>query len=178
VDGIGAGGWAIAQVAGQTIIIDSITGIAGANAAVISGRQYAAIELQYIGNNTFTVLNYTGNVGVLLTGGYVYEGGLTWMPVSTTYTQDPASGNPASTYCATTTINGLHGWRLPTQPELSALYSTFPNFSAALRAQGWTLNGTWSSTPAFAGAHYFVSFDLGGVYWGSDTFGYYVTCVR
>jgi hypothetical protein len=173
VSGIGAGGWKIAQAAGQTIIIDSITGISGANAAVISGSQYAAIELQYIGGGAFTVLNYTGNVGVLLPSGYVYEGGLTWMPISTTtYTQPNAA-----TLCAGT-INGLLDWRLPTQSELSALYSMYPNNSSVLTGQGWTLGITWSSTPFSAGFHYNVYLvnDIVGAY--SDTTLIYVTCVR
>jgi len=173
VNGIGAGGWKIAQAAGQTIIIDSITGISGANAAVISGSQYAAIELQYIGGGAFTVLNYTGNVGVLLPSGYVYEGGLTWMPISTTTYFQPN----AATLCAGT-INGLQDWRLPTQSELSALYSMYPNNSSVLTGQGWTLFSTWSSTPYSAGFHYVVYLDYGYVRAINDTIYYYVTCVR
>jgi hypothetical protein len=176
VSGIGAGGWAISQAAGQTIIIDGKTGIAGANAAVIRGSQYAAIELQYIGGGAFTVLNYTGNVGVLLPSGYVYEGGLTWMPVSaTTYTQPNAA-----TLCAGTLgmINGVTDWRLPTTSELSTLYSTYPNNSSVLTGQGWTLINAWSSTPYSAGSHYAVGLINGGVGSTFDTSTLYVTCVR
>jgi hypothetical protein len=179
VDGIGAGGWAIAQALGQSIIIDNITSIAGANAAVISGSQHAAIELQYIGGGVFTVLNYTGPVGVLLPGGYVYEGGLTWMPVAANgglgYTQPNAA-----TLCAGTAgmINGVTDWRLPTTSELSALYSTYPNNSSVLTGQGWTLNYTWSSTAFSAGFHYAVGLGYGYVSSSNDTITNYVTCVR
>jgi hypothetical protein len=175
VSGVGAGGWAIAQAAGQSIIIDSIPGISGANAAVVSGRQYAAIELQYIGSNTFTVLNYTGSVGVLLPGGYVYEGGLTWMPVSaTTYTQANAAA-----LCTGSTINGLNDWRLPTESELSAIYSMYPNNSSLLSGLGWTLlNQIWSSTLYSNGFHFTVILSSGRVNGYNDVIPYNVTCVR
>jgi hypothetical protein len=176
VEGTGTGGWALAQADGQLIIIENMAGKSGANAAVISGRQYATIELQYIGDGAFTVLNYTGNVSGLLPGGYVYQGGLTWMPVATNggngYIQPDASALCASR------INGLYGWRLPTLPELSALYSTYPGTSSLLTGQGWTLTGTWSSTPYSAGLHYAVNLGVGNVGAIGDASGFYVTCVR
>src|SRR5487761_2690148 len=104
--------------------------------------------------------------------GYVYQGGLTWMPISaTTYTW-----SAANTYCTTTTINGTSGWRLPTQLELSALYNAYPNNSSVLTAQGWTLIFTWSSTPYSAGSHYGVHLTFGGVGATYDTDTRYVTC--
>ena len=106
--------------------------------------------------------------------GYVYEGGLTWMPISaTTYTW-----SAANTYCTTTTINGTSGWRLPTQLELSALYTAYPNSSPVLTAQGWMLDTTWSSTPGSAGNHYLVYLNFGGVGATYDTNNFYVTCVH
>lgn len=101
--------------------------------------------------------------------GYVSQGGMTWMPVSmSTY-----SYAQATALCAGA-INGQTGWRLPAQAELSALYA-----SGALAGQGdWTLDGTWSSTPNGAGAHYFVLLNIGFVDWNFDTASNYVTCVR
>ena len=104
----------------------------------------------------------------VLPQGYVKQGGLTWMPVSSTeynYSQ-------ATTLCAGT-INGQTGWRLPTKDELSALYN-----SGAMKGQGWTLSITWSSTPDSAGDHYYVSLDSGSVYGNIDTNKNYVSCVR
>jgi hypothetical protein len=34
-------------------------------------------------------------------------------------------------------LNGLTGWRLPTQPKLSALYLAYPYNSAVLLGKGW-----------------------------------------
>jgi hypothetical protein len=161
VNGVGSGGWKITRNALQSIIINGISTNSGVT-GVISGSQYAAIELQYIGSNIWTVLNYTGNVGVLLSSGYVYEGGLTWMPVSTNVYQQAG----AVTLCEGV-INGVPGWRLPTEPELMALYSTYPNDqggwlgNSLLTVQGWSLYYTWSSTPSSAGNHYIVYLNIG-----------------
>lgn len=111
--------------------------------------------------------------GVCVTPSYVSQGGLTWMPVSSTvYTYAQATA-----LCAGT-INGQTGWRLPTQPELSALYSAYPNNSSVLTGQGWTLTYTWSSTPYSAGSHYVVILDGGVVIWTVDPATLVVTCVR
>jgi hypothetical protein len=128
------GGWWIVPGAGQAII----TTTGSTTTLPIAGSQYAAVELQYIGNNTFLELNYAGTVSPLsITAGYVYEGNLLWMPIgNTSYTW--SQGNA---YCATTMINGVAGWRLPSASELSALY-----ISGAFANQGWTLDWTLSST--------------------------------
>jgi hypothetical protein len=175
VNGVGAGGWTIATNPTQWIETKyiSVSPLVG----TISGLQYESIELQYIGNNTFAVLNYVGTnptTLVTLPAGYVSEGGLTWMPISgTTYSQDPAFGNPANTYCTTSTISGLTGWRLPTSAELSALYA-----SGAMNSQGWTLGNTWSSTPFSAGVYFYFNLRSAANYQLSDTNLIYVTCVR
>jgi Putative Ig domain len=105
----------------------------------------------------------------VLPAGYVVQGGLTWMPVTTLDTWTNANA-----YC-TTTINGQTGWRQPTQPELSALYT-----SGAMNGQGllWTLGITWSSTPFGAGGRYNVDLVGGFVGWDIETVGNYVSCVR
>ena len=70
--------------------------------------------------------------------GYVSQGGLTWMPLtSTLYTYAQAV-----TLCSGT-INGLNGWRLPTEQELINLGN-----SGAMNGQGWSLGvDLWSATP-------------------------------
>lgn len=52
-------------------------------------------------------------------------GGLLWL-------RDPAFEWNLDTYCATTTMLGVGGWRMPTQPEVEAFYAnrdTIPQFS-------------------------------------------------
>ena len=115
----------------------------------------------------------TVSFSVALPTDYVYSGSLIWMPVSSTvYTQPNAA-----TLCAGT-FSGLTGWRLPTDTELSALYTAYPNNSSVLIAQGWTLLYTWSSTPYSAGMHYSVVLSNGNVGAAFDTSALYVTCVR
>jgi hypothetical protein len=103
-----------------------------------------------------------------LSAGYVVQGGLTWMPVTST----PDTWTNADVYC-TTTINGLTGWRQPTQAELIALST-----SLAMAGQGWTLGNTWSSEPSGAGSHYYVSLTGGGGVSNNDGNNSYVSCVR
>jgi hypothetical protein len=67
----------------------------------------------------------------------VSQGGLTWLPVSSTQ----YSYADAATLCAGT-ISGLTGWRLPTVTELSALYTAYPSNSPVLLGYGWTLSYT------------------------------------
>lgn len=109
--------------------------------------------------------------------GYVIQGGLTWTPNITTvggwYGAGRADWNMANTYC-NTTINGLTGWRLPTQFELKSLYSS----GAAAGQPGWTLDYTWSSASVGAGFHYDVSLNIGVVGTSNDASYSYVSCVR
>jgi len=104
-----------------------------------------------------------------LAAGYVFQGGLTWMPVTSYKTWANADA-----YCTTTTINGLTGWRMPTQPELSALYA-----SGTMNGQGWALGGTWTSTQsATAGVHAWVGLGTGAIIWDFDASSNYASCVR
>ena len=117
-----------------------------------------------IAANTTSTVSFTVNpVG----GSYVVQGGLTWMPESWGYTYAQAV-----VLCAGT-INGQTGWRLPTQAELSALYS-----SGAMNGRGWTLYLTMSSTLDGAGLHAVVYLVDGSVHWYSDTSMSSVSCVR
>jgi len=101
------------------------------------------------------------------TAGYVTQGSLTWMPVTSTDTW-----TNANTYCTTSTINGVTGWRMPTRLELSVLYTI-----GAMNGQGWTLNYTWSSTP-FVANYYSVSLGNGLVNTNADATPLYVSCVH
>ena len=104
-------------------------------------------------------------------GNYVAQGGLTWMPVSSTqYTWSQASA------LCSGTINGQTGWRLPTDTELSALYA-----SGAMNGQGWTVSSTWSSTPVPNSVNGHVVFVLSFGYSSPVNDGsgqIYATCVR
>jgi len=66
VNGRGAGGWTIkGRNDRQVIVAQDILNIPDAPTATkIVGQQYDAIELQYVGDNTFSVLNFAGNLEV------------------------------------------------------------------------------------------------------------------
>jgi hypothetical protein len=79
----------------------------------------------------------------------------------------------ADTLCQTTTYNGKTGWRLPTQPELTAYAQSF-----TVAPQ---LGGIWSSTVApTATNHYVVSLNsrTGSAYIMADYSYLYVLCVQ
>ena len=168
INGVGAGGWKILQNSGQSTITKNIRGGGSATTTgSIIGAQYDAIELQYIGSNTFSVLNYVGSI-LALSAGYVFQGGLVWMPVSNiiyTYAN-------AATLCAGT-INGVNDWRLPTQAELSSLFN-----SRKMNGQGWALYDTWSSTYSLGNNHYVVDLAFGSSYPGDNMTSNLMTCVR
>ncbi|MDB5949632.1 MAG: hypothetical protein JWR65_1487, partial [Massilia sp.] len=65
----------------------------------------------------------------------VTNGALTWMPVTFS-----ANWTDANAFCTTSTINGLTGWRLPTEFDLSTLFA-----SGSMSGQGWSLQRTWTS---------------------------------
>jgi Protein of unknown function (DUF1566) len=109
-----------------------------------------------------------GSSGGTTTPSYVTQGGLTWMPETF---QDTWMN--ANAYCTNTTINGLTGWRMPTQSELSALYA-----SGLMNGQGWALSYDWSSTQNGAGNHYTVGLYDGSIHTTSDTSTFYVSCVH
>jgi outer membrane protein assembly factor BamB len=119
-------------------------------------------------NNVAASTTSTASFTAALPVGYVFAGGLTWMPESnTTYTYAQAV-----TFCSGTII-GLTGWRLPTESELQALSA-----SGAQYGQGWSLNWAWSSTPSSYG-HYIVDVQLVTTSGdASDTTPYTITCVR
>ena len=167
VNGVGTGRWTIIPNSGQSLITQSIPGNLISTVGPISGAQYSAIALQYIGNNTFTVLNYAGLVSSYPPA-YVLQGGLTWMPVSNT----AYNFANASVLCSGP-ISGRTGWRLPTQAELIALYN-----SGAMKDHGWTLTFTWSSSLDSSGAHYNYSLNHAADSVDSGASSLWVTCVR
>jgi len=143
---------------GQTVKVSHFT--SGANSTTV--------------NTTLTIGGVSDTYSSTTVNGYVVQGGLTWMPNNI----GPWAGgytdwNTANTYCTTATINGQTGWRLPTQPELSALYAS----GAIVAGLGWTKVLTWSSTSYEPGTHSVVDLDGGREYWLRDTFNN-VSCVR
>ena len=95
---------------------------------------------------------------------------LSWMPVSFLATWDNASS-----FCANSTINGSAGWRMPTEFELTNLYS-----SGAMNGQAWMLSRTWSSTIGAATSTKHLAVDLftGAASEQSSDNSAYVACVR
>jgi len=67
-------------------------------------------------------------------GASITLAGTTWAPVTRSDTW-----SNANSYCGSTTINGVNGWRLPTQFELASLFE-----SGLMNKQGWLLGVTWS----------------------------------
>lgn len=100
--------------------------------------------------------------------GYVSQGGLTWMPVTSSDTWVDANA-----YCDNTVINGLSRWRLPTKSELLSLFS-----SKAMNDNGWELGNTVSSMSGGAGYHYSIDLNVGTLMLYDDTYSAYLTCVR
>jgi len=111
-------------------------------------------------SDTFTTRTPVG-------GGYVYQGGVLWMPVSGTQ-----SWYSAYMLCASSTINGQTGWYLPYQSQLESLYS-----SGAMNNQGWALGETWTSTTD-SGNGIYVNLSTGSVSFSLLTYYQYVTCVH
>ncbi len=80
----------------------------------------------------------------------------------------------AVAYCAANSTNGLTGWRVPTEFELSNLY--YNKGSTALSAAGWALSWVWTTDPQYSG-HYVVRMSDGLPSY--DTSGLQaVSCVR
>jgi hypothetical protein len=107
------------------------------------------------------------------TGNDIVSNGVSWMSVTFTNTWTNANA-----YCTTTTINGLAGWRLPTEFELKALYT-----SGKMNGKNWTLGSTWSSTTAIVAGYVdarpvAISLSDGTTRIDTTNDGAYVACVR
>jgi hypothetical protein len=95
--------------------------------------------------------------------------GRTWSPVTALDTWANANS-----YCATTTINGSKGWRLPAELELADLYA-----SGSIAGHGWTLSRTWTSTAGvLAAQRKTVRLDDGIVGDEPEANTSYVACVK
>ena len=108
-----------------------------------------------------------------LPAGYVVSGGLTW-------TSNNGMGlfSDANGMCANKIESGADNWRLPTQQELSALYSAS---KSAFTTAGWSLQHTWTSTggeKVGAGYHYEVYLYSGTSGLATDKELMHVTCVH
>jgi hypothetical protein len=158
------GAFSFAATAGSGYVVSILTQPVGQTCFVTAGSG------QVLGNQTDMMVNCTAYTG--LPAGYAVQGGLTWMPVTSSRILTWVDANA---YCTGTAINGQTGWRLPTQPELNVLF-----FSGATDGQGWTLGYIWSSTPTDVGSHYAVVLDAFGQINSPslDTLKAYVTCVR
>lgn len=66
----------------------------------------------------------------------IVQGGLTWSDAKTGYVYNWADAN---TYCTTSTINALTGWRLPTPSELNSyMLSSISNTKLYSSSEYWT----------------------------------------
>ena len=149
---------AVATISGSTVTV------VGAGTSTITATQAA--------NGNYATASTTATLTVL--PGYINQGGLIWAPINTTANWTTA----ASTCSASTALGFASGtWRLPTQAELSALYS---QRAGELTAAGWMLSNTWSSTVyvGFDNYHYDVVLYNGDIYYHSDNNSYYVSCVH
>jgi hypothetical protein len=109
-------------------------------------------------------------VASAVAAGVVVSNSLTWMPVTFS-----ANWSDASAFCNTSTINGLTGWRLPTEFDLSRLFD-----SGAMNVPGWTLERTWTSTSGtgVVVSHFVVNLASRIATEQANDNSAYVTCVR
>lgn len=170
----------ISKPAGSTAALAAKTTAAPTFGADLVGTYVARLVV-----NDGTVNSEASTVIITATtlpAGYVTQGGLVWSPDNLSQGATYAATYPtyhfftwpeAEAYCANFSVNGVTGWRLPTQPELSALYA-----SGAMIGQGWMVFDTWSSTQFGVGLHYLVRLYDGYFGGGLDTSVYYVSCVH
>lgn len=100
----------------------------------------------------------------------VVKNSLTWMPVTFS-----ASWVDANAFCTTSTINGVAGWRLPTEFDLSTFFA-----AGSMNGQGWSLGRTWSSTggTGVVASHVAVNLASGVSNDQANDNSAYVACVR
>ena len=116
------------------------------------------------GSTTLTVTAATTSASAFTAGS------ITWMGVSKLDTWAKARD-----FCAGTTIEGMTGWRQPTEAELTDLQK-----SSSISGHGWSLGATWSSTAGKAAStnHVVVDLSNGTKVERSDTDSAYVSCVH
>ncbi len=98
------------------------------------------------------------------------SGGLIWYGVTRT-----DSWTNASSFCKTSVIDSVAGWRQPTAAELKTLLN-----AGAVAGRGWTPGATWTADPAGAGqdGHAVVDLGSGATATRADTATAYVSCVH
>lgn len=115
-------------------------------------------------------LPFTTATSGVLPSGYVYQGGLVWMPVRSHDTWAKAKA-----YCAAFNGLGLSGWRQPSSGEAVSLIA-----SGAANGQGWVWGYLWTYEQDYLGNP--VAVDPSGlVVWieGGGDDGYIdIACVR
>jgi hypothetical protein len=115
-------------------------------------------------------LPFTTAASGALPSGYVYQGGLVWMPV-----KSHATWAKAKAYCPTFNGLGLSGWRQPSSGEAVSLLA-----SGAANGQGWAVGYLWTYEQDYLGNP--VAVDPNGlVVWieGGGDDGYInIACVR
>ncbi|MDO9232444.1 MAG: DUF1566 domain-containing protein [Methylotenera sp.] len=155
-----------------TITSGGVITLVGVGTTVITATQAAN------GNYASTTATITLTVTPApLPVGAVVSVGLTWTRDNSTVANPGyANWTTANNTCNALTAQGLAAgsWRLPTQAELSALYTAG---TGALTTAGWAVSGTWSSTASGAG-HNGVNLGNGNVFSTLDTADVYVSCVR
>lgn len=125
-------------------------------ATVVNGNVYGVSE----GVSTITLRDAITGVSVTteiaitqLPSGYIRQGRLVWSPNNFSW-QVNLTDAAADSTCSHSNFLGRTGWRLPTQPEMSLLYS-----SVAVADYGWDLSRVWTLTfyPSYAR---YMDFDL------------------
>lgn len=104
-----------------------------------------------------------------LPAGSLVSGGLTW--VRPTVAKRPWSNTES--YCASASIGGLKGWRLPTLAEFSSMAGAQ---SANLADLGWAADWYWTGTAGYSVIR--LPDGLAGNGNGQDLTRYNVACVR
>lgn len=176
-----------------TALASAMTSTGVTYASLLSDASTTNFTVPDSGFNPALKLAYAGTVSgggsglATLPFGYVVEGGLTWVPNNLM----GALSNPSYTYtqavalCAGN-INGQTGWRLPTQPEVNALYLSGVIDQMYLNNMGvipWVRSFTWTSTSGgvdvlVGGVHNIVDLNAGTTTLLPDSYAVLVTCVR
>lgn len=106
-------------------------------------------------------------------GAMLVSGGLAW----STPLAMPRPYTNTVNYCATATIAGQQGWRLPTDAELESLYAD--KGSAAISAAGWPGDWIWTST-TYSSGFKVVRMSDGTWSWAGweDSSRHYLSCVK
>lgn len=121
-----------------------------------------------------------GLVGCGGGGGGGNSAPLTWV-ASNAYAPGGNTWTQADSFCSTLILTGQSGWRLPTQPELTAFAKSGQINSSNQYIPSGTVIDVWSSSPGQSQfTHLYVNImdTTGTFYQAADTTGLSVYCVR